>query len=88
MVAGQPELSHNGILAGWWLHGCHIIAEWWLESQCLFLWVGGWKAMRCAGIVAGQPSFHNLRPELSNGGWKASAFFFGWVAGKPWGVLE
>ena len=79
MVAGQPELSHNGVLAEWWL-GSHcffwwpelshngVLAEWWLESH----WVvgGGWTA--------------RVVTSLLSGGWKASGFFFGWmVAGKP-----
>ena len=61
VVAGQPELSHNGVLAEWWLEShwllvvagqpelSHngVLAEWWLESHWLL-------------VVAGQPELsHN-----------------------------
>ena len=54
MVAGQPELSHNAVLAEWWLESHLLFGGGWTARVVTALLNGGWKAIGFF-VLAGQP---------------------------------
>ena len=57
VVAGQPELSHNGVLAEWWLESHWVVGGGWTARVVTSLLSGGWKASGFffGWMVAGKP---------------------------------